>query len=155
MAVKPALWLVIVIVGGIAVWFIGMSLNEFLSNLDSLNPWYLMGIGIIVSTIGMVQWEPINYLLNQSAYRAVPYNYDGAVMTVGGFDGVMTHSARQRAYWSYQPGGWSPPAGDDALDLIADANANSAGFVPGPGQLAAVICQDGTSYQTVFLEIDP
>ena len=109
----------------------------------------------LVSTIGMVQWEPINYLLNQSGYLAPPYNYDGLNMTVGGFSGVKTHSARQRAYWSYQPGGWSPPAGDKALDLIADANLNSAGFVPAPGQLAAVICQDGTSYQTVFIEVDP
>lgn len=109
----------------------------------------------LVSTMGVPSWDSINYLLNQPAYRDPPYNYDGLTMTVGGFSGVMTHSARQRAYWSYQPGGWSPPAADISQVLIADANANSAGFIPGPGQLAAVICQDGSSYQTVFVEIDP
>ena len=108
----------------------------------------------LVSTIGAPAWEPINYLLNQPGYRDPPYNYDGLVMNVGGFSGVLTHSARQRAYWHYVPG-WTVPVGDLSEDLIADADANSAGFVPGSGQLAAVICQDGTSYQTVFVEIDP
>ena len=45
------------------------------------------------------------------------------------------------------------PTVDEALAMIADAEANGGGFIPGSGQVSAVICDLGPDVQLNIIEV--
>lgn len=76
------------------------------------------------SDLSGIQWNKINYILN---------NKQGDWMSI------------QQAIWLIAEGYtdyWGPPSAD-ALAMEADANMNGGTFVPGPGQVIAVILYSG------------
>ncbi|MBN1855953.1 MAG: hypothetical protein JW846_03265 [Dehalococcoidia bacterium] len=99
-------------------------------------------------------WNKINWVLNQPAYMALDYP-SGKTVNIAPYGQVLAGSPQQVAFWYFLWGGIVTNIDATAQGIIDDAEANGATFVPGAGQLAAVICQDGTSYQTVFIALDP
>ncbi len=83
-------------------------------------------------------WNRINYLLNHKLGNAVDV---------------------QGAIWHFMGGPvpqndpiYYPPSAL-ALAMIADTEANGAGFVPGPGEVSAVICELGPNLQRNIFEV--
>jgi hypothetical protein len=99
-------------------------------------------------------WNKINWVLNQSGYMAQDYG-PNATVNLAGFGTVYAGSPAQVAFWYFLWGPGVVTSPDAAAQAIIDAAVPYATFVPGPGQLAAVICQDGGTYQTVFIALDP
>jgi hypothetical protein len=113
-------------------------------------------------------WNKINWILNNC-----PRTRGDRIEILN--DGTRAHSwgPMQRAIWYFMPGsGYRPsdPKGTGAWLCIEAAEAHGD-FVPGPGELAAVICEQvgesgpwhdrdytryyWTRYQTVIIEVDP
>jgi hypothetical protein len=97
-------------------------------------------VNLLDSTISpaaySLPWDKINFLLNHKA---------GGVYDV------------QLAIWMLT-GTLQPASGTSAAAqaMYADANANGTGFVPGPGQIGAVILEGdglGGNYQDTFIEV--
>jgi hypothetical protein len=97
---------------------------------DSRNP------GSLPSTYQSFQWNKINYVLN---------NKNGASM-----------KAIQAALWHYDggiPAGYeSWFTGEEYDNLIADADANGATYVPGPGDVYAVVLYKANA-QLIIIEV--
>jgi hypothetical protein len=85
-----------------------------------------------------IPWDKVNYLLNNQQGTAQDVNAALWVLT-GTYDGTFPITLAAQA-------------------MIDDANANGAGFIPGPGQIVAVILQgDGIGpddYQDVIIEVE-
>jgi len=58
----------------------------------------------------------------------------------------------QEAIWHYALG--TNTSDPEALAMIADADANSAGYVPGAGELMAVILYVSDNVQAIFVEVE-
>jgi hypothetical protein len=82
------------------------------------------------------RWDMVNYILNHK--QGLMMDVQDAIWYFIKMDGI--------GWWS----GSAPSA--TALAIVADALANGSGYVPGPGELMAVIC-DPTSTQITLIEI--
>jgi hypothetical protein len=88
------------------------------------------------------EWDKINYMLNHKEKTATT-NYDA-----GSF---------QNAIWSYT-NGLSIVGDADAQALVADAEANGVGYLPGSGDWVAIIVYIPhltTKIQLTIIEVDP
>jgi hypothetical protein len=110
---------------------IGASTHTF-TVYSSLNP------GSLPATYQGYQWDKINYILNHKgsasmkAIQAAIWTYNGGVPT----------------YTPYNT--WDD--GADYAALIADAEDNGGGYVPGPGEkYAAILYKEGS--QLIFIEV--
>jgi hypothetical protein len=83
------------------------------------------------------QWDMVNYILNHK---------QGAMMDI------------QDAIWYFikmSSVGWWPGSAPSAtsLAIVSDALANGGGYVPGQGELLAVVCYPTTATQITIIEI--
>jgi len=77
-------------------------------------------------------WDMVNYILNHK---------QGSVMDV------------QEAIWYFVDGG-SIPSGSAGQAMVNEALMYGEGFVPGPGQVIAVICDSGEEEQITIIEVE-
>lgn len=95
---------------------------------------------ILTSTLGLpTPWDKINYILNNK--QGTGQDVQGAMWL------VMGHSASD----ILTNAGFTPSA--TAIVLFNDADANGAGFVPGPNQIVAVLCDAGPDVQELMIEL--
>ena len=80
-----------------------------------------------------LNWEAIAWILNHKDPNATIYDI-------------------QEAIWHYTNG--LNPSDPEALAMIADADANSPGYVPGDGELMAVILYVNDNVQAIFVEVE-
>ena len=81
-------------------------------------------------------WDMVNYIIN-SNIRSRP---------------TTSYLDVQAAIWFFiGPGAF--PSDIDAQEMVADALANGEGFIPGSGDLGAVIMDAGTARQVTFIEV--
>ncbi|NQT81645.1 PEP-CTERM sorting domain-containing protein [bacterium] len=81
-------------------------------------------------------WDMVNYIINHKQ---------------GTLDDI------QDAIWHFvdgNGGGTYSGTNPDVLAMIGDANANGEGFVPGPGEVIAVLCDAGDDVQNSFVELE-
>ena len=58
----------------------------------------------------------------------------------------------QTAIW-YLTGAAAYPTSPGAIALVQDADANGTGYVPGPGEIMAVIVYVADTVQSTFIEV--
>jgi hypothetical protein len=79
--------------------------------------------GTLPAYLQTIPWDKINYLLNHK--------------------GTHTPPEIQDAIWQFTNGTACPTQGCN--DLVDDANTNGSGFVPAPGQIVAIILDNGAN----------
>jgi hypothetical protein len=89
--------------------------------------------GALPPHLAVVPWDKINYILNHK--------------------GSATAAEIQDAIWFFTNGTACPSGG--CSTLVDDANANGSGFVPAPGQIVAIILDNGPdpTVQPSFFEL--
>jgi hypothetical protein len=80
-----------------------------------------------------INWEAVAWILNHK-------NPDATNMDI------------QHAIWHFTDG--FNPTDPEAIAMIQDADANSAGYYPGPGELMAVIVYVADNVQMIFIEVE-
>ena len=80
-----------------------------------------------------INWEAVAWILNHKHPNA-------------------TNMDIQHAIWHYTDG--FNPTDPEALAMIQDADDNSAGYYPGPGDLMAVIIYVADNVQMIFIEVE-
>ncbi len=100
--------------------------------------------GTVPSDARFIPWDKVNYLLNHKIV--------GDPVTFGDMMAV------QYALWYLVAGGTDPWTGfssspfwtANAQAMYADANANGAGFTPGPGEIVAVLLYQTTGFSFAY-----
>jgi len=103
-----------------------------------------------------VNWDKVNYIINHKPVGANASDIQDAI-----WDFIGGGGPGQTLLQSGSPGfGFVAPNPAVVAAIVADANANGAGFDPGPGQLTAVLLAlpgnlqpNGQTAQPIFIEV--
>jgi len=93
------------------------------SSYDQNNPYY--------NQCPYENWTKINYILNHKR---------------------CTINDVQQAIWYFIPGGYAPST-EEAWAMIRDAEENGTNFIPGPGQIMAVVLWIDNNTQASIIEV--
>ena len=123
--------------GDYAGWSIDYTGSLLLGNV--YQPILYYSYGDLPVSLQDPLWHEVNYVLNHKQGNAT--DIQNAIWYFIGGPVVIS-----------DPNGYFPPSAT-AVNLIVDAINHGSGFVPGPGQVSAVVLDFGAAFQTSLIEV--
>jgi len=114
-------------------WCIQKYVYAYPNTMYDICAYSSFDIDSLPPSLQAINWEAVAWILNHK-------HPDATVMDI------------QHAIWHFTDG--FNPTDPEALAMIADADANSPGYYPGPGEAMAVVLFVNGNVQAIFVEVE-